>query len=263
MDSTALGFGVTGALDLDIIRALAPQLEAAGFKTLWINDTPGGDSLAALATAAAVTTTLQLGSGVIPLDRRPPAEIIARVESLHLPQDRLILGVGSGAAHPALQLVRDGIRDLQDGLECRVVVGALGPNMRKLGAVESSGLLLNWLTPDTAMGVSKEMLDDAREADREPASITLYVRVALGDTATDRLRAEATRYGQIKGYAANFARLGIDGIQASVFGSDSAALQSGLSAYAGTVDEVVVRAITTSDHLVEYEKLLNAVKHLS
>jgi len=259
MDSTALGFGLTGTLDVNIIRALAPKVEAAGFKTLWINDTPGGDSLAGLATAAEVTTTLQLGSGVVPLDRRPPAEIICRMESLRLPQDRLILGVGSGSAQPALQLVRDGIRELQSGLESRVVVGALGPKMRKLGAVESSGLLLNWLTPDAARIVTEEMLEDTHAAGSERASITLYVRVALGDLAGDRLRAEADRYGRIKGYAANFARLGIDGIQASVSGSDAAELQEGLSAYAGTVDEIVVRAVTANDQLHEFEELLETV----
>lgn len=259
MDSTALGFGVTGSLDLDIIRALAPRVEAAGFKTLWINDTPGGESLAGLAAAAVVTTSLQLGSGVIPLDRRSPSEIIARVESLHLPQDRLILGVGSGSAHPALTLVQDGVRNLQADLECRVVVGALGPKMRRLGAVESSGLLLNWLTPDAARAVTEEMLEDTRAAGSERASITLYARVALGELATARLRSEADRYGQIRGYAANFARLGIDGIEASVFGSNAEALRAGLSSYAGSVDEIVVRAITANDDPGEYEELLEAI----
>jgi len=259
MDTSSMGFGLTGALDPDIVRELAPRIGAAGFRTLWINDTPGGDSLAGLRAAAAVTTNLKLASGVIPLDRRPATEIISRVESLQIPQDRLVLGVGSGGANPALRLVRTGVAELQDKLECRVVVGALGPRMRKLGATESAGLLLNWLTPAAATLVQEEMVTDTREAGIEPAWVTLYVRVAFGDRATDRLRGEAERYGQIKGYAANFARLGIDGMQASVSSDDPGIIRSKLADYAGTVNEVVVRAITAGDTLEELLELLEVV----
>ncbi len=259
LNTSTLGFGVTGSLDLDIIRTLAPMVEAAGFKTLWLNDTPGGDSLAGLAVAADATSMLQLASGVIPLDRRPPSEIVTRVESLRIPQERLILGVGSGSTRrSALDLVASGIRDLKSTLSCRVVVGALGPRMRKLGAIESDGLLLNWLTPASASQVQHEMLADTRSAGEEPATVTLYVRVALGTEATTRLRAEAKRYGQIKGYADNFARLGIDGVQASVFGEEPRQLQSGIAAYSGAVDETVIRAITAHEILDEFEALLRA-----
>ncbi len=259
MDTSSMGFGVTGALDLDIIRRLAPRVEAAGFRTLWINDTPGGDSLAGLRAAAAVTTTLKLASGVIPLDRRPAENIISSVTSLEIPQDRLILGVGSGGAYPALRLVHGGVAELQARFECRVVVGALGPKMRRLGATESAGLLLNWLTPAAAALVQTEMEHDTREAGKDPSSVTLYIRVAYGTEATERLRGEASRYGQIKGYAANFARLGIDGLQASVFADDPAAIRAGLDAYAGTVNETVVRAITAGDSLAEMTELLDLI----
>src|SRR5689334_20672605 len=58
------GFGVAGALPHDIIRTLAPAAEAAGYGAFWVNDTPQGDGLAALAVAAAVTKTIRLGVGV-------------------------------------------------------------------------------------------------------------------------------------------------------------------------------------------------------
>ncbi|MGB3306300.1 MAG: LLM class flavin-dependent oxidoreductase [Thermomicrobiales bacterium] len=261
MDTSAMGFGVTGALDREIVRALAPQIEAAGFRTLWVNDTPGGDSLESLAVAAEVTTTLQLASGVIPLDRRSPGEIAAKVEALALPQDRLIVGVGSGGARAssALSLVKEGIEALQSRLTSRVMVGALGPRMRRLGAVHSSGVLLNWLTPDAAKSVYAEMVADTEATGVAPSMVDLYIRVALGDAATKRLASEAERYGQIPGYAANFKRLNINGMESSVFGATPAELQAGLRAYAGTVDETVVRAITTNDHQAEYEELLSAI----
>lgn len=261
MDTSTMGFGVTGALDREIVRALAPQIEAAGFRTLWVNDTPGGDSLESLAAAAEVTTTLQLASGVIPLDRRSPGEIVAKIEGLALPQDRLIVGVGSGGAKApsALKLVEEGVEALQERLASRVVVGALGPRMRRLGAVHSSGVLLNWLTPDAARGVYAEMVADTDAVGIAPSMVDLYIRVALGDAATKRLASEAERYGRIPGYAANFKRLHINGMESSVFGTTPAALRSGLRAYAGTVDETVVRAITANDRQAEYEELLSAI----
>jgi alkanesulfonate monooxygenase SsuD/methylene tetrahydromethanopterin reductase-like flavin-dependent oxidoreductase (luciferase family) len=71
------GFGVAGALPHDVIRTLAAAAEAAGYHTFWVNDTPNGDGLAALRAAVEVTSQIQLGVGVIPLDRQP-ADVIAR-----------------------------------------------------------------------------------------------------------------------------------------------------------------------------------------
>jgi hypothetical protein len=49
------GFGVAGALDHTVIRAVAPEVERLGYATFWTNDTPKGDGLAALLAAAEVT----------------------------------------------------------------------------------------------------------------------------------------------------------------------------------------------------------------
>ncbi|MGL1765637.1 hypothetical protein ACSTIQ_00010, partial [Vibrio parahaemolyticus] len=67
-------------------------------------------ALAALAAAARVTRTLHLATGVVPVDRRPAAQIAAEVASLALPLDRLTLGIGSGiATEGALARVGDAI----------------------------------------------------------------------------------------------------------------------------------------------------------
>ena len=57
------GFGITGGLAPDIVRAIAPEAEARGYATFWANDTPGRDGLATLAEAAAVTSRIGLGVG--------------------------------------------------------------------------------------------------------------------------------------------------------------------------------------------------------
>jgi alkanesulfonate monooxygenase SsuD/methylene tetrahydromethanopterin reductase-like flavin-dependent oxidoreductase (luciferase family) len=102
------GFGVAAAVSHDVIREIAREAEQLGYTSFWCNDTPGADGLAALAEAAAVTTTITLGVGVIPLDRRPADVIAADVAALGLPQERLLLGIGSGGDR-RVSRVREGI----------------------------------------------------------------------------------------------------------------------------------------------------------
>ena len=138
-----LSIGLTGTTDADTIRALAPRIERLGFSALWLNDVPGGDSLEGLRIAAAATGTLRLATGVIPLDRRPADSL----DLAGLPVDRTTIGIGSGGAPHPLALVRDGIATLREATEAAIVVGALGPRMRRLAAEQADGVLYNWLTP--------------------------------------------------------------------------------------------------------------------
>ena len=63
------GFGITAAVGHDVVRELAPKVEALGYTSFWVNDMPGADGLASLGVALAVTSDIDLGVGVIPLDR--------------------------------------------------------------------------------------------------------------------------------------------------------------------------------------------------
>src|SRR5688500_9805527 len=123
------GFGIEAALAHDIVRELAPAAERAGYRTFWVNDEADGDGLAALGEAAAVTTTIRLGVGAIPLDRQEPERIAARVRELALPVERLALGVGSGLPAGGLERVRNGVAALRDSIEATLVVAAFGPRM--------------------------------------------------------------------------------------------------------------------------------------
>src|SRR5690606_4627397 len=97
------GFGIAAAVDHEIMKQVAKAAEEAGFSSFWVNDTPGNDGLAGLAAAASVTNSIQLGVGVIPLERRPAAEIASDVKRLNLPQDRLLLGIGSSSRKGGLE----------------------------------------------------------------------------------------------------------------------------------------------------------------
>ncbi|HET7092982.1 MAG TPA: LLM class flavin-dependent oxidoreductase [Thermomicrobiales bacterium] len=202
------GFGVAGALPHDIVRTLAAAAETAGYRTFWVNDTPQGDGLAALAAAAAVTRAIRLGVGVIPLDRVPAARIAARVVELALPQERLTLGIGSGGQAGGLRRVRDGASVLEAETAATVEIGALGPKMCALAGEAANGVLLNWLTPAWVAPSAEITLRAAEAAGRPRPQIDAYVRVALGEAAIARLHEEADRYASYPAYAANFARMG-------------------------------------------------------
>jgi alkanesulfonate monooxygenase SsuD/methylene tetrahydromethanopterin reductase-like flavin-dependent oxidoreductase (luciferase family) len=239
----AVALGVAGTLGPDLIARLAPAVEEAGFTALWVNDTPGGDALAALAAAARTTERLTLATGVIPVDRRPAEEIAGAAAAI--PADRLVLGIGSGAAREgALGRVDQAIAVLRRRLDSPIVVGALGPRMRRLGAEHADGILLNWVPP----GIAVEQADEARRSSAD-ARVAVYVRTAVDPAARSRLDAETARYAAIPQYAANFSRMGV-GAAAATF-RDAASLRSGLAAYR-RAGEVVLRAVTARDDLDAY-----------
>ncbi len=86
------------------IADAARRLEAIGFRSLWVFDAVGRgfmlpDPLQALTTAAAVTSpAVELGTGVLQLPIRNPAEVAHRVLSLRMESGpRVLLGVGPGS----------------------------------------------------------------------------------------------------------------------------------------------------------------------
>lgn len=252
------GFGVAGALAHDIIRVLAPAAERAGYHTFWVNDTPNGDGLAALRSAAEVTATIRLGVGVIPLDRQPAEVIARRVSELELPADRLILGVGSGSAPGGVARTRAGAAALVASGDAVVVVGALGPRMRAVAGEAADGVLLNWLTVGSVPAAAATVDNAAREAGRPRPLILGYVRTVFGVSARDAFLAEAGRYATYPAYAANFARMGTPAEETAVIGGTAAEIQTGLGAFTPHLDETVVRAITGEESAAAYLALLAA-----
>ena len=72
---------------------------------------PGLETLAHFAAAA---PELDLGVGVLPLHRHPPAAIAAAVERLGLDPARLWLGIGSGSLRPQIEPLRRAVAELRD-----------------------------------------------------------------------------------------------------------------------------------------------------
>ena len=251
------GFGIAGSVPGELVRELAPELERLGYATLWINDTPGGDSLAGCEAAISVTSRLRLASGVIPIDRRSPADIVADVRSRQLPLDRLTIGIGSGQSKPALARVETAVTELRCALgdESSIAVAALRSRMTRLAAIAGDGVLLNWMTPRGAAAARQEIEATVAERGGPRPRVTLYVRTAVTEAGGQRLADEAARYAGFPAYAASFRRFGIDAIETTIRTNERGVLRDHLDAYGDALDEVVVRAIVGEETLEAYQAL--------
>jgi alkanesulfonate monooxygenase SsuD/methylene tetrahydromethanopterin reductase-like flavin-dependent oxidoreductase (luciferase family) len=252
------GFGIEAALGHDIVRELAPAAERAGYDTFWVNDEADGDGLAALREAAAVTTSIRLGVGVIPLDRQGPQRIASRVKELALPVERLALGVGSG--HPAggLERVRGGVAALRDSLAATLVVAAIGPRMLALAGEIADGVLLDWAAPSYVVDATATVARGAAAVERLRPWIGGYVFTAVGSQGIAMLRREAEHYAAIPSYAAHFERMGVRPMETVAYGEDAAALQRNLAPYDAVLDETVVRAVVAEESVAAYLAVLHA-----
>lgn len=245
---TLRSIGIAGAVPHATVRRIAPLVEAAGYHALWVNDTPDGDALAALAVAAEVTSTLGLATGVIPLDRVGGAEIAERVRDL--PAERLRIGVGSGQSRHGLGLLRAGVDELRSGCDLPIVIGALGPRTRALAAQIADGILLSWLSPAAA---AEAMADLRRDAAGRRVAGVLYARTIAEAAARPVLEQEVARYAGYRSYAANFARLGLDPRHTTIDLTTPGAAER-----FDAVDELVLRAVTPTGAEREIVRLLEA-----
>lgn len=257
MNLSKVSFGVVGALDRSILRTLAPRIEAAGFRTIWLNDSSEGDSLEGLSVVAEVTSTLKLATGVIPLDRRPAASIAASLRELQLPEDRLVLGIGTGLPKGGLARVSASIDELRDVTKVPIVIGALGPKIRKLGAEKADGLLLSWLTPNSAAEAMSDLKRDSAAVGRSDVRGVLYTRTAVDPVGLRAMVPESARYQSIPSYAANLERIGAKAIDTTIYEKDVDRLSYRVEQYTQHVDEIVLRAITGETTIDGYLRLID------
>jgi alkanesulfonate monooxygenase SsuD/methylene tetrahydromethanopterin reductase-like flavin-dependent oxidoreductase (luciferase family) len=241
------GFGVAAGLDPEVARPLAARCAELGYASMWSNDHPGARGLETLAEFAAAAPGIDLGVGVIALDRTPPEAIAADVERLGLEPTRLWLGVGAGFSEKPLTRMRTSLPELREKLPgIRLVLAAMGPKMCALAGAEFDGAFFNWMTPKFAAGARRQVEAGAQEASRETPPIFGYVRTAVGPDAVERLAKEESFYRDLHdGYRNHFARLGEPEGTVGVAAPDAAGAQEQLGAY-GALDTVVVRGLASA-----------------
>lgn len=246
-ESGKRGFGVAAGLDPEVARPLAKRCAELGFGSMWSNDHPGAKGLETLGEFGTAAPGLDLGVGVIALDRTPPETIAADVERLGLDPARLWLGVGAGFAEKPLTRMREALPELRERLPgIRLVLAAMGPKMCSLAGSSYDGAFFNWMTPEFAAGAREHVEAGAAEAGRDTPPIFGYVRTAAGPDAQDRLAKEESFYRNLHdGYRNHFTRLAEPEGTVGVAARDSAEAQSQLAAYTA-LDTVVVRGLASA-----------------
>jgi alkanesulfonate monooxygenase SsuD/methylene tetrahydromethanopterin reductase-like flavin-dependent oxidoreductase (luciferase family) len=193
------GLGITAGLDAGLARDLAVRCEHLGYHSLWSNDEPASAGLETLAHFAAAAPQLELGVGVLPLDRHQPLRIAAEITRLGLDPATLWVGVGSGQLLAPIHIMQRAVAELRELLPepTRIVVAAMRPQMCQLGGAIADGVLLNWMLPAQAAQARGWVQQGAHQAGRAAPVVASYVRVAVGLGSRPRLRGEESHYRNI------------------------------------------------------------------
>ncbi len=231
-----LGIGVSEDVPVAVQQRIATDVEAAGFASLWTNEASGRDALLLCQAWAAVTTSLQVGIGVVPIWTRSPAQLAMASATLQEASGgRLLLGLGvshgatMGPWHGAevrrpltaarelleiLEQLEAGERSSVDGEvlssrkfqlaisppppATRRYLAAMGPKMLALAGAAADGTLLNWAGPAEVERAGGIVRHGALDAGRsaEDVEVAAYVRVAVADDPLEARGALATQIVQ-------------------------------------------------------------------
>jgi alkanesulfonate monooxygenase SsuD/methylene tetrahydromethanopterin reductase-like flavin-dependent oxidoreductase (luciferase family) len=165
---------------------------------------------------------------------------LRRLDETGLQAERLRLGIGSGSGERPLQRMAEAVAYLRERTPAEVVVGALGPRMRELGATLADAVLLNSVTPDLARAAAEDIRAQAKAASRPVPGVYVNVMAGVGAAQLTELGESAAFMNKIPAYAAHFRRAGISPEQTSVAASRLSDLPRLLEPWRDTADEVVL-----------------------
>jgi probable F420-dependent oxidoreductase len=192
MPDVRWGLTITFAgVRLSDLEPLVKRAEAAGWQDLWSAETSGYDGFTQLAAAAAWTTDVRLGTGVVGVFQRGPALLAQEAAAISdLSGGRFVLGIGSSSnviverwnqvpfekplakVRETVELVRPILRgergpggfklDMAPAHEVPIHIGALRQRMRRLAAEIGDGVWLNFVPLEAVPRV----VADATEIER-------------------------------------------------------------------------------------------------
>jgi probable F420-dependent oxidoreductase len=239
-ESSPARLGVTPPIEVTGFGAAVEQCvraEELGYTEVWTAEIGAVDAFSPLAAVAVRTSTVRLGTALVPVFTRPPALLAMSAAGIqNLSGGRFVLGIG--ASSPAIVWgwmgvpFRDPVRRIEEyvallrdmlagrkidheggttrsrGFRLQVAVdrpvpihvGALGPRMCRLAGRLADGVLFFLLTPDGVRRALEEVAAGARDAGRDPAEIEAFIRlpVTVGEP-DDLVRFMARRL--LSGYA--------------------------------------------------------------
>jgi alkanesulfonate monooxygenase SsuD/methylene tetrahydromethanopterin reductase-like flavin-dependent oxidoreductase (luciferase family) len=203
-----------------------------------------------LARFAASAPRLELGVGVLPLDRHQPVQIAAEIARLGLDPAKLWIGVGSGQQRAPIHLVQRAVARLRELLPegTRIVVAAMRPRMCQIGGTIADGVLLNWMLPAQAARARHWVREGADQAGRVAPVVASYVRVAVGDGSLQRLRDEESHYRNInEAHRQHFEAMNVPLGRVGVAASGRPSVLDGLAPYHSALDLPIARLLADQD----------------
>ena len=244
------GLGITAGLDPRLARDLAVRCEDLGYHSLWSNDEPASPGLEMLAHFAAGAPQLDLGVGVLPVDRHHPAHIAAEISRLGLDPAKLLIGVGSGQLRAPLDVMRRAVAELRDLLPngTRIVLAAMRPRMCALGGGIADAVLLNWMLPGQAAEARRWVQEGATKAGRAAPIVAAYVRVAIGPDSLRRLQIAESKYRNInEAHRQHFNAMDVPLGSVGVAAATRTEALDGLAPYHAPLDLPIARLVADPD----------------
>ena len=238
---------MAAGLDPDVAGPLAERCAELGYASIWSNDHPGALGLETLRVFADAAPELELGVGVMALDRHRPKEINGHIERLGIDRETLWLGVGAGFDSKPLTTMSRALPDLREQIPgVRLVLAAMGPKMCRLAGSAYDGAFFNWMTPEYAASARLNVEWGAGDVPRELPPVFGYVRTAVGPDAGERLAKEESFYRDLHaGYRNHFDRLGEPQGTVGVAAADKDEAQLLLAGYQA-LDVTVVRGLASA-----------------
>lgn len=202
-----IGVALTVSADDSHLKDAA-ELEELGYGTIWL---PGGqiDSLDRIAELVRATSAVPVGSGIIPLDVYRPAEVARLYAELQdTAPGRFVVGLGGPQkSQRPLQALNEYL-DRLDGSSPPVpaeqrILAALGPRKLELARDRFAGAIPLLVTPAYTREARRRLGDG-------PTLIVSQMVVPGTDAerAREAARAPLRFLSGVRGYPANFARMG-------------------------------------------------------
>ena len=110
-EPTPRGLGITAGLEGGLVRDLGTRCAELGYHSLWSNDEPAASGLETLAQLAVAAPQLDLGVGVLPLDRHSPARIATEIDRLGIDASKLWIGVASGQLRRQIDVLQRAVAE--------------------------------------------------------------------------------------------------------------------------------------------------------
>jgi probable F420-dependent oxidoreductase len=196
--------------------ALCRFAEESGYTDAWSAEVGGADGFAALAAVAATTSSLRLGTAIVPVFTRPPALLAMGAATVQdISDGRFVLGLGTSSdiivekwmgssfdkpitrLREYVQATREALAGKKVSLQgsttrmegfrlqldprsnVPIYIAALGPRACRLAGEIADGVIFFLKTPEGVARSLELVAEGARSAGRDPASIDCVIRVTV------------------------------------------------------------------------------------